>query len=193
MRLRVEVTDAALFLYPEFVQKANALETPGKGISLTPPSGRPGSTVENIVMSRSTAQKVVEAIDCALATLDEECKAIVAIKFGWRWENDRLVVAEPVGTKQTFDVLCKMDMFHWCERYYYERLEELRKRVGDYLESLGSALFAAFGMMPKRRRKIRKITDEEFKEVKKYLEDRKVKFAVKPDENPLDKSAVDVG
>ena len=176
MTLRVEVTDAALFLYPEFVQKANALETPGKGISLTPPTGRPGSTVENIVMSRSTAQKIVEAIDCAVATLTREQGMIVNLKFGWRWEGDRLVVSEPCGTNQTFDLLCKMDVYHWCESYFKNDLAEIRKRVGDYLERLGRDLFAAFGMMPKRRKKARKVTDEEFAEIKLYLESKGVKF-----------------
>jgi len=176
MKLRVEVTDAALFLYPEFVQKVNSLETPGKGISLTPPSGRPGSTVENIVMSRSTAQKVVDAIDRAVGTLTREQQMIVNVKYGWRWEGDRLVVSEPVGTNQTFDLLCKMDVYHWCESYFKNDLAEVRKRVGDYLDRLGGELFAGFAMMPKRRKKARKVSDEEFAAIKLYLESKGVKF-----------------
>jgi hypothetical protein len=176
MILRTEVTDAALFLYPEFVAKANSLDTPGKGFKLTPSSQRPGSTVESVVMSKTTAECVVNAIDCAVATLSEDCQAIVSVKYGWCYEGDRLVTSEPMGTNQTYEILHKMGVYNWCDSYYKNDLAEIRKRVGNYLESLGPVLNMAFNAMPKRRKKARKVTDEEFAKVKAYLEERKVKF-----------------
>lgn len=196
--IKIETVDAALFLYPEFVAKARSLETAGKGMSPIPPStNRPGSTVEKIVMDRQNAQNVVDAIDSAIATLDDDLRAILTVKYGWRWDNDRLIISEPVGTKQTFDLLCQMDAFHWCESYYYDALEELRKRVGAYLDSLGRLLYAAFGMMPRKRKKARKVSDEEFKEIEEYLKKKRVNFTANRDEKlvkegqkPLDNRTV---
>jgi hypothetical protein len=76
-------------------------------------------------------------------------------------------------------------------------LEELRKRVGAYLDSLGRLLYAAFGMMPRKRKKARKVSDEEFKEIEEYLKKKRVNFTANRDEKlvkegqkPLDNRTV---
>lgn len=176
MPLKVEITDAALFLYPEFVLSSKSLFMPGKGFKLTPSSRKPSSTVENIVMSKTTAQSVVEAIDKAIETLSDECRAIITVKYGWHWEGEHLIVTEPMGTKQTYAVLHKLGEFNWCESYFKRDLQEIRDVVGKHLDELGSVLRQAFGAMPKRRKKARKVSDEEFEKIRQYLSDKGVNF-----------------
>jgi len=173
--LRVDVTDAALFLYPEFVLLSKSLSAPGKGFSLTPPSSKtPGSAVENVVMSKTTAERVVDAIDCAIATLTESERMILHLKYGWHYEVDRLVITPPVGTMQVYDILHKSGEYRWSESTFKCDLAEIRKRVGDYLDSLGPTLKVAFAAMPKRKKRVRKLTDEEFEKVRVWLEERQL-------------------
>lgn len=169
------MTDAALFLYPEFVLLSKSLSAPGKGFSLTPPSSKtPGSAVENVVMSKTTAERVVDAIDCAIATLTESERMILHLKYGWHYEVDRLVITPPVGTMQVYDILHKSGEYRWSESTFKCDLAEIRKRVGDYLDSLGPTLKVAFAAMPKRKKRVRKLTDEEFEKVRVWLEERQL-------------------
>ena len=180
MQLNPKVTDAALFHYPDFVAKSQTLTVAGKGLSLTPRNSKPGSSVENIVMTKSTAQNVVEAIDCAMATLDRDHRMIIEVKYAWHYEGDRLIVSEPLPMKLVYQQLLKQG-YRWSDRTMYDDLAEIRDRVGRYLDSLGSELLAGFGMMPKRKR-TRKVTDEEFGVAVDYLKARKVEFVEKKEE-----------